>query len=61
MSKVIFKEENVYLDDLNLIILRNFVDMIKRFVLFLGWCTYCYGKDFWKVVAEAKRKKEQEE
>jgi len=26
-----------------------------------GWCTYCYGKDFWKVVAEAKKKIEEEE
>ena len=37
------------------------MNSIKRFELFLGWCTYCYGKDFWKVVAEAKKKIEEEE
>ena len=35
---------------------------IRHFILLanIGWCSYCYGKDFWHTIVEAKKQIEDE-
>ena len=33
---------------------------IRLIIEFLGWCCYCYGKDFWGTISKAKKDNEDE-